>query len=132
MSECEKLDSSTFLCIIYICIGNTIDLVCRISFPTCTNTSYDSFLLLVSLLTQHAWSCILFDWMGDIDCKEGLALGHLVSLRQPYYTLCVTHEYIGEIYLAYDILSGQSVLLNSSESTPTIKPSSTNFMCTRN
>jgi hypothetical protein len=50
--------------------------------------------------------------MGDIGCKVGLGLVHLVSLRQSHYTLlCSANRCIGDIYLAHDILSGKDVII---------------------
>ena len=50
--------------------------------------------------------------MGDIGCKLGLGLVHLVSSRQSHYTLlCSANRCIGDIYLARDILLGKDVVI---------------------
>ena len=49
--------------------------------------------------------------MEDIDCRRELGLGRLVSLTQLCYTLLYTHKYAGQTYLAYDLLSGQPIVI---------------------
>jgi hypothetical protein len=49
--------------------------------------------------------------MEDIDCRRELGLGRLVSLTQSCYTLLKSQRYAGEIYLAYDLLSGQPIAI---------------------
>ena len=82
---------------------------------------------------QLSWTWISFGQMGGTDCKEGLELGHLVSLMQSCYThswwlISMQVKFTLLVIFCWDNPSS----LNWSHSTVIIKHWSTSFMFTAN